>query len=465
MPGSTSLESLYYHPTEAAKRKRQLLNLPRETPQSKRAAYSQNLGEVATYINESTQKPNSLAGKATDQQHRKWFQDRLGSLQIKGYVNAPLLKVSQIVSVPASMGTNPFAGSGGSIRNSISRAGPVLIYPKITELMGQYGDANVGLYRTPIDLNPKDPFSIAFAHSLFDPANSQLAMQKRLKDQKENSDDLNTRLKRNNRYVYTETDSVLQKEYQKQQEMLRSAGDFPEQGPPDDDRNGDGGSAPVIVQAYGGGKAQKVDRHGNILIPDGYSLSNGGGRGQNYTNYSLYGFREMFSEKQVDKVQKANVTNGKNVSFLTPTNNQRSIQKTLGTDNAASVASDFKAVSYLITDEIEQPTGEWTGLHQKFMSSMKSTFNSPAHELEFYERFNNSFASSPSNPTGAIRDIGETQTGSFQMPVQTVRNTPGKTPGTPSRIQPSRAKKTAAAETSRMVEASKLARAYQNKIK
>lgn len=192
---NTSLLSLYYHPTESGKRKRQLLNLPRDTQQSDTAAYQANFGNVIAYGNKSTMSNYSLAGYATDNQSRKWFDDKRGAVQIHGYINAPYVSVSQLVSTPANMGVNLFAGSGAQVRNLVSKAGQVLAFPKVTELQGEWGDANVGLYPFNMKLNPKDPLSVNFARALFDPEQSQFAKlnamnkarQQALDDSKDNN--------------------------------------------------------------------------------------------------------------------------------------------------------------------------------------------------------------------------------------------------------------------------------------
>lgn len=164
-----SLESIYYHPTEAGKRKRQLLNLPRETAESLRAAFNCNFGNAAFTGNASTMSNYGIAGFQSDPESQKLFQDLRGKMQLKGYINNPLVNVSQIGNTAVSQGINQFAGSGGSIRDNVSRAGPTMPFPIVNELTGPYGDAKIGLVPFNTQLDPKDPLSVQFAMSLFDP--------------------------------------------------------------------------------------------------------------------------------------------------------------------------------------------------------------------------------------------------------------------------------------------------------
>ncbi len=170
------LETLYYHPTKRAEQKRALLNLPRRTEESERTKFTQNIGDASKRWNISTMAKYGTAGGAVDAQTIKWFQDLQGQRQLTGYVNMPYIHTSQLVNTPANRGTNEFAGTGGAIRNSVSKAGPILPYPKVSEEMGQYGDTQIGLYPFNLSLKANDPLSINFAHSLYMP-NSNLGLQ------------------------------------------------------------------------------------------------------------------------------------------------------------------------------------------------------------------------------------------------------------------------------------------------
>lgn len=163
-----SLELLYYHPTEAGKRKRQLLNLPRDTVHSKAVTFQLTGGLKVANSTSNTNARFDIAGGASDAKAQKWFQDIKGELQLKGFINNPLVDVDQLVTTSANKGTNVFGGTGGNIRNLCSKAGPVMPYAVVNEEMGRYGDANIGLYPFNLNLKKNDPLSVQFSHSLFD---------------------------------------------------------------------------------------------------------------------------------------------------------------------------------------------------------------------------------------------------------------------------------------------------------
>lgn len=175
-----SLELLYYHPTESQQRKRKLLNLPEQTVYSESARFTQTFGDLSKRSNSFLNARYNLSGTNITNQSRKWFEDIKSKQQLKGYINAPLISVGQLVSIPSSIGSNQFAGSAGTVRNIISNAGPILAFPKVNNEMGKYGDANIGLYPFNLTLDPNDPLSVNFARQLFDPAESTLANQSKL---------------------------------------------------------------------------------------------------------------------------------------------------------------------------------------------------------------------------------------------------------------------------------------------
>ena len=160
--------SFFAGPTEANKRKRQLLGEPRDTFESKRAAWQMSQGDVARTRNISTMANFDIAGFSSDVIQQKWFMDSKKKLQLKGYINSPYVSTDQLATHASNQSTNIMAGNAGTIRNLISRAGPTLPFPHVSELAGAYGDANSGLYPYNMYLDPKDPLSVNFARSLYD---------------------------------------------------------------------------------------------------------------------------------------------------------------------------------------------------------------------------------------------------------------------------------------------------------
>lgn len=176
---NNSLEYIYYNPTEAGRIKRRLLNLPEDTPESETAKFQTNLGDAAKRWNVTTMAPWGLAGGPSDAMSQKLLQDAWGMRQLAGHINNPLIDVNQLVTCSNENCNNPFAGTGGNIRNSVSRAGSTLPFPKVNDELGRYGDSQVGLYPFNLRLDPKDPLSIQFAHSLFQ-KESLLGIQKKI---------------------------------------------------------------------------------------------------------------------------------------------------------------------------------------------------------------------------------------------------------------------------------------------
>lgn len=175
-----SLQLLFYHPTERGVRKRKLLNLPGHTEESKRASFQQNFGDAASINNINVSSAYDVTGYGQKPQTVKWKQDLKGAVQLEGYINRPLINVDAMISLPQGMSVNPIAGTAGKIRNNVSRAGPEFPFPKVSEINGQYGDANVGLYNFNLRLNAKDPLSVQFARKLFDPVDSKRAKELRV---------------------------------------------------------------------------------------------------------------------------------------------------------------------------------------------------------------------------------------------------------------------------------------------
>lgn len=178
-PNSTtnlSLMQMYQHPGLWWEKRRRMLNLPENTEFSDQAKFQQTFGDMGKIANINTQAKYDISGIAQDPQTVAWFERAKGIIELDGYVNRPLISVEQLVNTPANEGTNAFAGSAGEIRNNISKAGPEMVFPKVNEMMGKYGDAQAGLYAWNLTLDPKDPLSQQFAQSLFDP-NSKLNHQ------------------------------------------------------------------------------------------------------------------------------------------------------------------------------------------------------------------------------------------------------------------------------------------------
>jgi hypothetical protein len=179
---NNSLEQIYYNPTQWGRTKRRLLNLPEDTKESETAKFQTNIGDAAKRWNVTTMAPWSLAGGPTDSMSQKLVQDSWGMRQLTGYINNPLINVAQLVGTNVDRSNNMFAGTGGSIRNSISRAGPTLPFPKVNLDMKKYGDTQIGLYPFNLSLDPNDPLSVQFAHSIFQPE-SQLGIQGKILEQ------------------------------------------------------------------------------------------------------------------------------------------------------------------------------------------------------------------------------------------------------------------------------------------
>ncbi len=178
---SQSLRQLYYKPTEAGKRKRALLNLPRDTEYSRKAEFTATFGNAAVNSNVNTQKNVDIVGMSVSERDRKWFQDIKGEIQLKGYINNPILHASQMGNLSSGFTINPLAGTAGIMKLNISRAGEEEPFAKVSENMGTYGDSNIGLYRFNTRLDPRDPLSKSFAHSLFSP-DSRIAANNRLEE-------------------------------------------------------------------------------------------------------------------------------------------------------------------------------------------------------------------------------------------------------------------------------------------
>lgn len=171
-----SLKSIFYNPTEAGKRKRELLNLPRETLQSKKAAFASTQGDIVHWGNSCTLPQNSLAGFSTDPAKRKWYQDIQGKIGLVGYVEKPIVSVRQVLANKNPSGPNIFAGTAGTVTNLVSRVGQVQPFAILTPEQGQYADSSIGLYPFNTHLNPNDPMSMQFTRKLFDIQNNRLAL-------------------------------------------------------------------------------------------------------------------------------------------------------------------------------------------------------------------------------------------------------------------------------------------------
>lgn len=289
-----SLQTIFYHPTENAKQKRKLLNLPTDTVYSKRTAFTQNLGNVAiSNNNNNTQKNNSVAGYKSDPKDRSWLQRIQGAIQLKGWINRPYIHTSQLVTNSSTRGINEFAGTGGEMRNAISRVGSQLPFPIVNEEQTKYGDKQVGLYPFNLSLDPKDPLSISFSRAMFDPQNSKQALESKLQKQRTlYTDGENDDLKRRNRYHYSDWDKVKEEEQRKRDESLAENARTMGSGPPGGGGGRGGGGTPGTggggVGGTGGGRPSRYAARRKKALPPtqfepstsdstGYRPSSGGG--------------------------------------------------------------------------------------------------------------------------------------------------------------------------------------------
>ena len=199
------LQGIYYNPTESGKRKRELLDLPRDTIYSKNAAFQSTQGDKAKIVNNQNNKQNCLAGFTTNLPKRKWFQDIQGKIGLLGYVNSPYVNVQQILGNKNPSTTNIFAGTGGKVNNLVTRVGEVLPYAILTPEQGEYADTNVGLYPFNTHLDPTDPLSIQFTRSLFEAQNNRMALVASMTKERKKQMDLTDINQRNRQYFNVET--------------------------------------------------------------------------------------------------------------------------------------------------------------------------------------------------------------------------------------------------------------------